>query len=127
MKKLGRRLLILLIIGGVLYGAYYFFVRPTGFTSKSELARSYFTSIHEPTVCEDHFQVETVSFCETFASLFDGETLVIDSVTETSQTANVTITIDDTTETFEVSFIRTTVTGLRGFLNGYTYTIDTIQ
>lgn len=127
MKKLGRRLLILIIIGGVLYGGYYFFVRPTGYTSKSELARTFFTEIHQNDACSSYFQEETQSFCENFTLLFEGETLTIGTVTETAQTAKVTITIDGNTETFEVSFVQETVTGIRGFLNNYYYKIDTIQ
>ena len=127
MKKLGRRLLILVIIGGVLYGAYFFFVRPTGFTSKSTLAREYFTNIHETDACETYFQEETQDYCDTFSALFDGQTLTIGAVTETAQTANVTITVGDNSETFTVRFVSEPVGGLRGFLNSTYYKIDTID
>ena len=127
MKKLGRRLLILLIIGGVLYGGYYFFVRPTGYTSKSELARTFFTEIHQNDACSSYFQEETQAFCDGFVELFEGETLTIGAVTETAQTAKVTVTVNGNSDTFEVFFVRETVTGIRGFLTNYYYKIDTIQ
>lgn len=127
MKKFGKRLIIIAIIGVVLYGAYFFFVRPKGFTSRSELAEAYFTNLSDAEACDTYFNPETISFCNTFRAAFSGQTVVVDAVSETASSVTVTISIGDSTDTFTVRFISESVTGLRGFLNPNYYYIDTIE
>ena len=127
MKKAGKRLLILAIIGVILYGAYFFLARPTGFTDRRALVESYFTNIASSSVCSDHFNPETVSYCESYSALYDGQTVTIDSLTQTATTVNVTISINGNTDTSVVTFITEPLTGIRGFLHNQYYLIDDIQ
>lgn len=127
MKKFGKRLLILIILGGLLYGGYYFFVRPTGYTSQVELAQTFFTELDRTDACEMYFNPETESFCTTFQTLFEGETYAVDSVTESASGVTVTISDGGSTASFDVTFIAEPVTGLRGVFHNQYYLIDTIE
>lgn len=127
MKRFGRRLLILLILGGLLYGGYYFLIRPTGFTSQEELTTAFFENMNSNDACDTYFNPETKTFCATFVTLFDGEEIAVDSVLETANGVTVTISNDGTTATFEVTFIAESVEGVRGVFHNRYYLIDTIK
>jgi hypothetical protein len=127
MKRLRRRLLIVLILGGILYGGYFFLIRPTGFTSQEELASTFFEQMNTSDACETYFNPETESFCATFITLFDGEQLVVESTTETADGVTVVVSHNGTTATFEVTYIEESITGLRGVFHNRYYLIDTIQ
>lgn len=127
MKRLGKRILILIVLGGVLYGGYFFLVRPTGFTSQEELASTFFEDMNSSNACETNFHPETISFCATFVTLFAGEQVVIDSVTKTAEGVTVVVSNNGTIASFDVTFIAETVDGVRGVFHSRYYLIDIIQ
>lgn len=127
MKKAGKRLLILAIIGAVLYGAYFIFARPTGYTDKRTLVESYVANIGANTDCTEYFDPETIGYCETFSALFEGQTVTIESMTQTSQTVNVTLDVGGNTDSFAITFTSESLTGIRGIIHGQYYLIDIIE
>ncbi len=127
MKKFLRLLLIIIVVGIIGYLTFIFIVMPSANNSQTALAESYFINIGEDNLCETHFNDETISYCTTFQNLLKSETIIIDSVVKSGEIVNVTITIGSTSEVFEVTFIATTVTGVKGFFNKTYYKIDMIE
>lgn len=127
MKKFGKFVLIILIIGAVLYGSFMIFVNPSGYTNTEDLTRDFFTNIHSNSACSTYFNPETEEFCDTFTALFDGETIVIDSLSRTNRSVSVTISVDGNSDSFEVTFVEIPVTGIKRFFNSSYYKIDIIE
>ncbi len=127
MKKLGKRLFIIIIVGAVLYGAYFLFMKPNGFVSSSAVSESFFSSLSESDVCENHFNSETTDLCTVVVDELDGKTVVVDDVVTSGSETTVTLTVD----AVEISFVITCITqepsGLRGILTNEYYLIDTIK
>ena len=127
MKKFGKILLIIVVIGGVLYGSYMFFLMPKGFVSETEVTQSFLDNIKTTTVCEEHFNPETISLCETFTTgLADSEIIVV-SIVKLGDTMHVTLSVGDTSESFVFSFLEIDNSGVNGFLNKTYYKIDLIE
>jgi len=126
MKKLRKRLIIILVLAGVLYGGYMLFINPSGYKDETELTQDFFKDIHSSTACDTYFNPETITYCESFTALFDGQTVVIDTVSTTPAGATVTITVGTTSTTFFVTFVETPVTGIKRFFNKTYITIDLI-
>lgn len=127
MKKVGKWVLIFVIIVGVLYGAFMLFINPSGYTNREDLARDFFTDIHSAQACSKYFSVETADYCETFTDLFIGETLTVDSVSSTVNKVTVTISINGNSDSFDVTFVELDVHGVKGFFHNVYYRIDVIQ
>lgn len=127
MKKLGKRLLIVAIIGGLLYLGYLFFVMPSGYTDRAQLTEDFFTNMNASDACDTYFNPETTSHCASFVALFEGETLTVEDTVPTSRTVTVTVDVGGNTASFEVSFVEEEVTGIKGFFNPVYYKIDIIQ
>ena len=127
MKKLGKRLLIVVIIVGVLYGAYMLFVMPAGYTDKDQLATDFFTNINDANACDTYFSSETASYCESFTALFEGETVGVSRTVTSGSTIIATVTVGTNSEEFTVSFITKEVTGMKSFFNKEYYYIDIIE
>jgi hypothetical protein len=127
MKKLGKRLLIVLIIVAVLYGGYMIFINPSGYTDKEKLATDFFENIDNANACTTYFAEETTDYCESFVALFDGETITVEDTRSTSSGVTVTISIDGNEDDFLVTFIAEVVTVIKVFFNSRYYYIDVIQ
>lgn len=127
MKKLGKRLLIVLIIAGVLYGAYMLFVMPAGYTDRGQLASDFFTNMNDADACETYFGTETRSYCSSFVDLFSGETVTVKRTVNSGNNIIATIAVGSTEEEFVVSFVSEEVTGIKRFFNSSYYYIDIIE
>ena len=126
MKKLGKIVLILAIVGGLVYAGILVFVNPAGFVNKEDLTKSYITNIATTDVCETHFNTETQSACEIFKDSLSGHTVSVVSTTVSGENVVLVLDIDGTQGTFTVLFVEEEVTGLKGILNKYYYYIDVI-
>ena len=125
-KKLGKLLIIIGIIGGVGYVGFLVFVNPGGFTNKEELINSYFENITSTTVCEDHFNTETESFCSDFQTLIGSRVIVVTTLTASGSEYEVVLTLDGVETEFVITFVEVEVTGVKSFLNSTYYRIDLI-
>ena len=99
---------------------------PDEHNDPANLARDYFENIERSDICETHFNPETISVCESLQTDFDGEEIVIDSITKLGESIIVTISIGDNDDIFIVTFIDEDVSGVKGFFNKKTYLIDLI-
>ena len=126
MKKVGRLLIIIIVLGAIGYGFYMIFVMPKGFVNKEDLAQSYFENISSSTLCEKHYSPETLSNCEEVKQSFSGETITVSNVSSFGDTVTVTITLGDNDETFDVTFIKEDNSGIKAIFNKAYYFIDTI-
>jgi hypothetical protein len=127
MKKWGRRLLVLLILAVLGYGSWFVFLRPLGYTDRIELTERFFASPGEAGICEETFQAETVSLCETFGAGLADLDYTIASTREIGSTVTITLTSTTGDVTFTVTFVETPTTGARRYLNPVYYQIDTIE
>lgn len=127
MKKFGKRLIVVAVIGGLLYLGYLLFVMPSGYTERDQLAEDFFLNMNAADACDTYFNPETVSHCASFVTLFDGETLTVEDTVPTSRTVIVTVDVGGNTASFEVSFVEEEVGGIKGFFNPVYYKIDIIQ
>ncbi|MEC9485800.1 MAG: hypothetical protein UMR38_08055 [Candidatus Izemoplasma sp.] len=129
LKKIIKRVFILLIIGGALYGFYAYASTPAGFISKDTLVESYFTSLDETTVCDRHFNEETQTVCDVIKAELENETITVSEIVDISgsDAVEVTLASDGHSETFIVSFKTVNESGIKGLIHDQYYIIDTIQ
>lgn len=127
MKKLLKRVLIIVGIIGILYLAYMFLVMPNGFISQQAVVASFVNNIEETNVCDEHFNTETTTLCETLQTEFEGKAVEFKSGQVNSSGMNITLLVDETEIEFEVTFTPYEPSGLRKFLNDEYYLIDTIN
>lgn len=127
MKKIGRFFIIILVLGAIGYGFYMIFVMPKGFVNKENLAQSYFENISSSRLCEEYYNPETLSNCETIKAQFSGETLIVSNISSFGDTVTITLTIGESDETFDVTFIEEENSGLKGIFNKKYYYIDIIE
>lgn len=127
MKKIARFFLIVAILAGVLFLAYFFFLRADGFTDREQLVTDYLTNLEVETNCNDYFNPETMSACDNFTTTLDGKTVEIISVEEVGSDVDATIEVDGIEIPFTFTFYEYEPSGLRGILNNEYYLIDTIR
>lgn len=127
MKRWGRRLLVLLILGGIGYGSWFLFLRPTGFTNQVELTEHFFTFAANDGICEETFDAETMALCESFRPQLAQHSYTIESVRSFGSQVTITLTSDAGDVSFTVTFQETPTTGVRRYLHPVYYTIDTIE
>jgi len=126
MNKFFKIAIFLVVIAGLGYGFVLLFVSPDIDNSKTTLTASYFDNITDTNVCSEHFNTETVSFCETFTAGLSTSTFT-HSESLVGENIAVTITIGDNEDIFIVSFIEEANPGISGFFHKTNYKIDTIQ
>ena len=126
MNKFFKITIIIVAIGIVGYGFFLLFVSPDTNNSKTTLTASYFDKVTDDSVCEDHFNTETVSFCETFTDELSTATFTHSEALVGVNVA-VTITIGDNEDIFIVTFVEEENTGVSGFFHKTNYAIDTIE
>jgi len=128
MRKLLRLGIIVVIVAGVLYVGYLVFVNPRGFTNKETLVESFIDNINSSDVCEKHFNEETLSYCEDFVGLFEGNSVVITEIDTNGSNVVFSLMIDDNVNEIEftASFVSEEVTGLKSFFNKEYLLIDYI-
>lgn len=127
LHKLGKLLIIIVIIGGLGYIAFLVFMNPSGFTNKEDLIKGYFNNISSESACEDHFNSETLNFCDNFQNLIETRTIEITDLLQNGDNYKATVLIDDVEIEFIITFIEIEVTGLKSFLNTTYYEIDFIE
>ena len=127
MKKFGRFLLVIIILGALGYGFYMLFVMPKGFVKKEDILTSFISNVGQANVCEEHYNPETYSNCEAIVAGLTGESVAITDLSAFGSEVTMTLTIGDTDEDFTVTFIEEEVTGLSGFFNSKYYYIDIIE
>lgn len=126
MRKLGKFLLVIVVLGGIGYGVFTFFLSPTVNNDKLTLTASFLDNITDATVCESHFNPNTISLCESFQTTMGSTSFTHTEVAAGSNVVS-TITISGNDESFTFSFIEEENTGLGAFLNATNYYIDLIE
>ena len=126
MSKFLKILISIVAVGVVGYGFFLFFVSPDTNNSKTSLTASYFENIVDINVCEEHFNPETITFCETFTAELSTATFT-HSESLVGENVSVTITIGDNEDIFIFTFIAEENTGLSGFFHKVNYLIDSIE
>ena len=126
MKKLFKRVMILGIVSAVLYGGYFFLVKPNGYTDRSKLVNDFVNSMDVSGSCDEYFNSETVDLCEEFIDELDGKDVVFDSGVMRTGKLEATFLIDDTEVDFVVVFEAYEPSGLRSYFDDYYYKIDYI-
>ena len=71
-KRMAKRLLIIGSIVGVFYVSYLILLKPNGFTTSGDVTKSFIANLEQTSVCEDHFNAETSSICDTIVDSLEG-------------------------------------------------------
>lgn len=127
MKKLGKRLGIVIIIGVVLYGVYMLFVIPNGYVSEEEALNAFFDGISGETICEDTWNESTLAVCDSLVSQLEGHVIEVIDITKTSTGADIELLVDDVTIEFTATFYEYEPSGLRSFTSDTYYLIESIH
>jgi hypothetical protein len=127
MKKLAKRLGIVVLVLGVLYLVYLLFIMPNGFTDREDLATSFIENLADDNACEDYFNSETISICETFQTSLEGHTVEVTNTSMVQGVMDVTLLVDDAEVHFDFYFESYAPSGLRGVLTDEYYLIDSIR
>lgn len=126
MNKLFRLIIILVIVSGFLFGFYYLFMRPVGYTSQVDLVNGYLSDLNVEN-CETHFIDETQDVCSEFVSLFDEVDFSLGDLVATNNLVEVTIIVGDNEDVFIFHIVSLEPGGLRGILTKEYYLIDYIE
>jgi hypothetical protein len=126
MKRI-KRLIRLIIIGGIVYLVYSFFLAPTIYTSQVKLVNQFFIDLNQPDVCNRYFQEETQDVCLTFVTSLDGVDFTLDSITKDSDEVKVVLVNSSNQMEFTFRFVEYNNKGIRQFVYPHYYYIDIIK
>lgn len=126
MNKIFKSIVIVVVVGGFLFGFYYLFMRPTGFTTQEDVVSSFVESMNE-TDCSIHFTEETTDICTTFVGLFDDVAFTTTNMEAGTTSVDVTFVVGDVEEVFTFHVVVVEPSGLRGILTKYYYLIDYVD
>lgn len=125
MNKLLRFFIIIIILGVLLGGFYYLFMRPAHYTDQNILVTAYLSDFDNEH-CNRYFIEETEDICINFNDLLVDQEFTVSDVSSTGNEVTVTLTLNDVETTFTFLIETVEVTGLRGILTEEYYFIDTI-
>lgn len=126
MSKFLRIVLIIGVIGALIYAFFLFFVSPAYNHDKLTLVQSYFDNITSESLCEDHYNADTLSHCLVVQNGLKTATFTHEEVLS-GEAVIVTITIGTTSDTFTVTFVEEDNTALSRLFHKTIYYIDLIQ
>ena len=127
MKKLLKKVGIIIIVVGVLFGVYTLFVAPNGYTSEEEVVTDFFMNINSPTVCEETWYEDTQAVCEFLVTELGDKEIVITETVDSVDGMLIRLTADSTELEFYATFDEYSPTGLRSIMNDTYYKIIVIE
>ena len=125
MSKILKPLMIFLLVGVLLFAFYYLTLRPSGFTSESEVVEAFLNDLDDSN-CDEYFVNETRDVCINFVTLLKNEDISVIEVSNSGGRVTADITVNEIEVTFVFEVVGVDPGGLKGILTKYYYYIDTI-